>query len=410
MASELTLPKSFGKLPEAFKGIPIVNDALGAGVGSSYAVMGYRGKVWMVKFGGEEAPLMREDGDGPRNSIEVVLVKVNPAISKIYYKSGYTDGSNQAPDCWSANGVVPDPSVLEKVNPTCANCPMNAWGSRLTDAGKQSKACADSRRTAIVPLNDIDNEATGGPMLLRVPAASLKDMKAYGDMLSTYSFPYFAVATRIAFDPAEAFPKFEFSAIRALTDEEAEKVLLLQDDARVSTVLAETPATVAATATAEVVTPEVKSPFEQKAEAPKAAPKKPAAAKTNGAKAPAAAAAPVATPAPAPAAEGLRAAPTKKKAPAPAPAAAATKPLTKPESPKDALAARIALARKKAADAAAAAQAELEALEAEATPEEEVTEEVTEEVVEEEAVEEEGEESPAEFDAMLDGLLEQDQA
>ena len=68
MAQELSLPKSFGKLPEAFKGIPIVNDALGAGVGSSYAVMGFRGKVWMVKFGGEEVPLEKKLSNNSQRS------------------------------------------------------------------------------------------------------------------------------------------------------------------------------------------------------------------------------------------------------------------------------------------------------------------------------------------------------
>jgi hypothetical protein len=90
-----------------------------------------------------------------------------------------------------------------------------------------------------VPVADIDNELFGGPMLLRIPAASLKDLKAYGDLLNSYQYPYYACATRISFDPKEAYPKFVFNAIRPLTDDEGRKVMALRDDKRVATVLNE---------------------------------------------------------------------------------------------------------------------------------------------------------------------------
>jgi hypothetical protein len=234
-----TLPKNFGVVPDAFRGSAAKNDELGQGVASSYGIIGYRGKVWSTKYQGVETPLMREDGDGARGSIEVVIVKAAAAIAKIYYKNGYQDGANMAPDCWSSDGIKPDAAAQGKVSPTCANCPMNAWGSRVTDAGKPGKACSDSRRIAVVPLNDMHNEMLGGPMLLRVPAASLKDLKAYGDLLNGYNFPYYAVATRISFDPAEAYPKFVFSAIRPLTNDEALTIAELRNDRRVSTVISE---------------------------------------------------------------------------------------------------------------------------------------------------------------------------
>ena len=240
MGTEISLPKGFGAVSSVFGGAAATNDELGASVASSYGVMGYKGKVWSTRYQGVDTPLMREDGDGARGSIEVVIVKAAAPISKIFYKGGYTEGSTAAPDCWSANGQTPDGSVQNKVHATCADCPMNAWGSRVTEAGKQGKACADSRRIAVVPVADIDNELFGGPMLLRVPAASLKDLKAYGDLLNSYQYPYYAVATRISFDPKEAYPKFVFSAIRPLTDDEARKIMALRDDKRVSTVLNET--------------------------------------------------------------------------------------------------------------------------------------------------------------------------
>ena len=281
MGTELALPKGFGNVSKIFAGQAVSNDELGQGIQSSYGIVGYRGKVWSIKHQGKETQLMRDDGDGPRGSIEVVIVKAASPISKIFYANGYQDGSNAAPDCWSTNGVTPDAAAQKKQNATCAGCPMNAWGSRVTEAGKQGKACSDSRRIAIVPLNDMDNDMFGGPMLLRIPAASLKDLKQYGELLNSYHYPYYACATRISFDPKEAYPKFVFSAIRPLTDEEASKVLALRDDKRVANILNE--ATDLSAPRQQEVASVPASPFEQpptvSQPAPKAAPAPSAGAK-----------------------------------------------------------------------------------------------------------------------------------
>jgi hypothetical protein len=289
MGTELALPKSFGPLSTVFAGAHASNDELGQGITSSYGIVGYRGKVWSIKFQGKETQLMRDDGDGPRGSIEVVIVKAASAISKIFYANGYQDGSSAPPDCWSTNGLTPDAAAQNKQNATCAGCPMNAWGSRVTEAGKQGKACSDSRRIAVIPVNDMANDMFGGPMLLRIPAASLKDLKAYGDLLNSYQYPYYACATRISFDPKEAYPKFVFSAIRPLTDDEAKYVLELRDDKRVGNILNEAQEL---SATRQEVASVPASPFEQPP-APAAAPK----AATPKAATPKAAAAPKAAPA-----------------------------------------------------------------------------------------------------------------
>lgn len=237
---------------------------LGANIRSGFGVLAYKGKVWSTKFQGVEKQLLREDGDGARASIEVIIVKAAEPISKIYYEKGFVDGSNAPPDCWSTNGVTPDGASPKKQSTTCAGCPQNAWGSKVTEQGKQAKNCADSKRLAVVPLNDPRNELMGGAMLLRVPAASLKDLKAYGDQLQAYGYPYFAVATRIAFDTQEAYPKFVFSAMRPLTDAEAEIVLELQDSAQTKTILNESVEHVNHEPVKEVPV----SPFENKAPTP----------------------------------------------------------------------------------------------------------------------------------------------
>lgn len=232
------VPQNFGAVSTKFQQVPVEDD-LSSGIQSSYGIIGYKGKVWSIRYRGDEQQLMREDGDGPRSSIEVVVLKASKHISKVWYKDGYVEGSNAAPDCFSNNGITPEPTSTLKQCDTCALCPHNQWGSRITPAGKQGKACADSKRIAVSPLSDIANEMFGGPMLLRVPAASLQDLAMYGQKMQQLGYPYYSVGTRIQFDPAESFPKFKISAIRPLTDQEADIVLGLRDGHTVDRILSE---------------------------------------------------------------------------------------------------------------------------------------------------------------------------
>lgn len=232
------VPASFGQLSTRFAGTS--DESLGAGIQSAMPVLSIKGKAFRLKYRGIETVMMRKDGDGAMSSLPVVIVKASQTISKIFYERGYVEGSTEPPDCWSTNGATPDASATKKQSASCASCPMNAWGARITPAGKPGKRCADSKRIAVVPLDDIDNEAFGGPVLLRVPAASLGELKSYGDKMHSIGYPYYAIGTRIAFDPGAEYPKLVFSGIRALEDDEAAKVLALRDSDAVRRVLNET--------------------------------------------------------------------------------------------------------------------------------------------------------------------------
>lgn len=298
------IPQNFGAVSSRFHTAAMTNE-LAAGVQTGFGIIGYKGKVWSVRFRGEETKLVRPDGDGPVNSIEVVIVKASSVISKVFYKDGYVEGSNAAPDCFSTNGQTPDLQAKLRQGNACVSCPQNAWGSRVTNTGKGGKACSDSKRLVIVPLSDLRNEVYGGPMLLRVPAASLNDLAQFGNKLFALHYPVSAVAVRIGFDLAEAYPKFLFSAIRPLTDAEADVVLEMQNDPAVARILAEGSEHVPSVPPAG---PTPESVFEQPP-APKPAP------------APAAAPLPVAPPVTQQVAPAAEAAPKRdyKKKPAPAP-------------------------------------------------------------------------------------------
>jgi hypothetical protein len=213
---------------------------LSAGVQESFGVVSFKGKVWRVKFRGEERIVKNADGD-PAASLVAVLVKGSPMLSKIYYPGAYTEGDSDAPDCFSVDGVRPDPGATKPQSNTCATCPHNVWGSKVTEQGNKTKACSDNRRVAIVPYPDLRNELFGGPLLLRIPPASLQELKIYEQNLIAMGLPYQAVITKISFDHNLAYPKLTFQALKGLNEDEASIIVELMKGAVVDRMLAEAP-------------------------------------------------------------------------------------------------------------------------------------------------------------------------
>ena len=237
MSNAIVVPDTF-KVPvaAAFAGQQAADD-LSGGLTGGYGLLKYRGKVWSIQYQGNSLNLMRDDGDGPRGSVDIVILKANAQLSKTWYENGWDENSNASPDCASANGIVPDQGVPKKQSNVCATCPRNAWGSAAN--GGKGKACGDHRRMAIVPLADLRNEGFGGPLLLRCPAASLQDLAAFNQRYHQMGYPYFSMGIKISFDPEKNFPKFQFAAIRPLTEAEAAIVIEMQRSDNVARVISE---------------------------------------------------------------------------------------------------------------------------------------------------------------------------
>lgn len=206
------------KLAELFGALPM--DDLSQGVSVGFPVLSIKGKAFHINQGGESQLITRpDDPDEPATSLNVILIKANPHISKVYYENGYEDGSTEAPNCYSNNGVAPEDDSPDKQSARCATCPKNAWGSRMTDSGKKGKACSDSRRVAVANPDTPDQ-----PMLLRVPAASLKPLMQFGKALSQRKVPYQAIITKLSFDHTVAHPLLKFAPAAIVSDEQAEQI------------------------------------------------------------------------------------------------------------------------------------------------------------------------------------------
>jgi hypothetical protein len=229
----------------AFAASPVDAKSISEGISASFPILSFRGKVWRTKYRGEEINHLLPPAaaglpsPGPVPSLNVVIVHASPTVSKIWYEGTYSEGDNEAPDCFSVNGKNPDPASPKKQAELCATCPRNLWGSKTLPSGKPGKDCQDGKRLVVVPADDMANELFGGPMLLRVPPGSMQNMDSFNRQLLQHGHKFFTVKTMLSFDPEVAYPKLVFTPYQALGDAEAAIVIELQKDPRTIRILSE---------------------------------------------------------------------------------------------------------------------------------------------------------------------------
>jgi hypothetical protein len=140
-------------------------------------------------------------------SLEVIIVGANPGLSKSWYATAWNpDAEPNSPDCFTNNGIVPDPESKQPQNDICASCQQNAWGSRITQQGTEVKACSDQKRLAVIAATD----PTGPVYLLQVTPAALKGLNKYDKELKMRNIPPDIIKTVISFDTDASFPKLSF--------------------------------------------------------------------------------------------------------------------------------------------------------------------------------------------------------
>lgn len=233
------------KLRERLSAGVAVNKNFSDGVRDSFPSLSIKGKVFRIRKDGNETPLIDPQTKQVIPYLDVVMVNASPMLAKAFYVKGFTDDetSFQAPDCWSLDSVRPDPSVANKMSPTCANCKMNEFGSapsRDATAGKRGgKACSDSRRVAVVMPGHL-GDANSEPLvfLLKVPATSLKNLKNYAQLLERQGWEPAACVTRLSFDYQEAYPKLLFNFVDGLDDKDYDRGVAIAESTAVSQMLA----------------------------------------------------------------------------------------------------------------------------------------------------------------------------
>lgn len=232
MSGQVQAKVDMGALMEVLGDQLDYGDDLTAGVSIGFPVLSLKGKVFTVKEGGESEMVLNPETSNPAQVIQVVMVKANKHVSKVFYANGYEEGSTEPPTCYSNDGTVPAADSTEVQSRTCETCKNNQWGSRIADNGNKAKACSDSRRTAVAAVGDLEK-----PMLLRVPAASLKPLMQFGQALSKRRVPYQAVVINLTFDFTVSHPLLKFGVARAVTVAEAKQIKELLDSETVGAIL-----------------------------------------------------------------------------------------------------------------------------------------------------------------------------
>lgn len=213
------VPFDSPKLPSYLaKKEPGGNLAAIAAASSGFPVISIKGKVFHIKRGDEKTLITKPGADDePAANIEVVILGIGPEggnYAKQFYVTGFTEGSDAKPDCYSNDGIAPAPDAQAPQASKCATCKHNVFGSRITDSGGKGKACADSKRLAVAQPG-----ALGDPMLIRVPAASLKGLREFAKALANRGVcESQAVVTKIGFDYTVAHPQLTFKPVGFLDE------------------------------------------------------------------------------------------------------------------------------------------------------------------------------------------------
>jgi hypothetical protein len=97
---QTSTPLKFSVLRRHFAHLNPQEENLSDGIGSSYGVLNYKGKVWSLRHRGEKKTFVRPDDGQPTGYIDVVILHQAKVKSKSYFKAYDPGGTSEgrAPD------------------------------------------------------------------------------------------------------------------------------------------------------------------------------------------------------------------------------------------------------------------------------------------------------------------------
>ena len=220
MANEMSLFTSGAAIPAHFakRELSETTKALMGGASDARRIS-VRGNIFRLTVGGQEVA-KNED-----RAMNIVIAAAAPKTSRQYYAGTYQEGVVSAPDCWSADGEAPSPTIESPKSTTCAQCPMNIAGS----GQGTGRACRYTHRLAVLLENDIK----GDVYELSLAATSLfgkgengkMPLFQYAKQLAGHGLNVTDVVTELRFDTDSATPKMVFRAVRPLEVAQIDEVL-----------------------------------------------------------------------------------------------------------------------------------------------------------------------------------------
>ena len=171
------------------------------------------------------------EGEKPVKELIVVFAWESP-VERSFYATGIDEGGDGPPHCSSADGSTGygtrDVEAIQGGAPIedlphseqdCKTCPFAQYGSAL--GGGNGQACKQRVRVVV-----FDQESLL-PMVLQIPAASLKEFRRYKMLLLGNRLRASQVATRISLLKVSGSPdyyKMQFDFQRKLTEGEGQRL------------------------------------------------------------------------------------------------------------------------------------------------------------------------------------------
>jgi hypothetical protein len=173
----------------------------------------------------------------PGNQLDCVVIA--GVFKNVYYSSRYDANNIVNPNCFAlseeedeleAHANVPDdnvpeddPKVPRETPRACRGCSMNAWSSDPN--GGRGKACKETRRLLLLPLDALDSVANikkAELAILDVPVTSVKNYGNFVNALATtINRPMWSVVTKVSVTPnARTQFQINFEPMSAVADAE----------------------------------------------------------------------------------------------------------------------------------------------------------------------------------------------
>ena len=236
MGQEVVVPQSFAtaKPTQALAHLDPKRESLAEGIGQTYGVIGYKGKVWSLRIHGERYNFIRPDDGTPAAALNVIVLgKAKTKSKSLYAKYDPNASDGERPICASIDGITPDPDVTSKQSDSCAICPKNVWKTD-PQTGRRGRECADYMRLAVLVVPNQTAPLLGSPLLqpvfLRVPPASLTSLAAMGEAMENQGWHMSTYVAQITFDPEKSWPEMKFTALVPLDEKGGAIVSKLVND------------------------------------------------------------------------------------------------------------------------------------------------------------------------------------
>ena len=236
MGQEVVVPQSFAtaKPTQALAHLDPKRESLAEGIGQTYGVIGYKGKVWSLRIHGERYNFIRPDDGTPAAALNVIVLgKAKTKSKSLYAKYDPNASEGERPICASIDGITPDPDVTQKQSDSCAICPKNVWKTD-PQTGRRGRECADYMRLAVLVVPNQTAPLLGSPLLqpvfLRVPPASLTSLAAMGEAMENQGWHMSTYVAQITFDPEKSWPEMKFTALVPLDEKGGAIVSKLVND------------------------------------------------------------------------------------------------------------------------------------------------------------------------------------